>query len=279
MNENVGEAQARKQAIAATFDRGAAEYDQVGEFFTPIGRDLVALAGVATGERVLDVGCGRGAVLFAAADAVGSGGRVVGIDLAERMVTLSAAEARVRGLEHVSVAVGDAERPDFPAASFDAVLAALVLFFLPDPLAALRTYVPLLAPGGRLGFATFAGIDPNFEAAMRALASFVPGGLPSRSDRQGPFSSADGIGQMLATTGYGPPAISERTYETRFTSADEWLAWAWSHGGRVTLERVPTDRLDEATAAAKEAFEGARTSAGDYAIRTSIRFTVASPAG
>jgi hypothetical protein len=49
----------------------------------------------------------------------------------------------------------------------------------------------------------------------------------------------------------------------------------WSHGGRYALERVPAHRLDEAIAAAKMAFEAARTSAGDYAIQTQIRFTIA----
>jgi hypothetical protein len=41
---------------------------------------------------------------------------------------------------------------------------------------------------------------------------------------------------------------------------------------------VPADRLDEATAAARDAFEPARTPDGDYLIRTEIRFTIARPA-
>jgi SAM-dependent methyltransferase len=269
------DAQARRRAIAGLFGRGAADYDQVGEFFTPMARDLVAAARVAVGERVLDLGCGRGAALFAAADAVGPGGHVTGIDLAERMVALTAEDAR--GLPHVSVALGDAEQPDFPAGAFDVVLGALVVFFLTDPVAALRRYATLLAPGGRLGFTTFARNDPNFEAAMRSVAAFVPGGVPKRGTRQGPFGSADGIAELLAAAGYAAPDISERTYETRFRDAEEWLSWTWSHGGRATLERVPADRLDDATAAATEAFQDARTAAGDYAIHTTIRITVARP--
>lgn len=272
------EAQARKQAVAAVFDRGAADYDRVGEFFTPMGRDLVVRAGVTAGERVLDLGCGRGAALFAAAEAVGPTGLVTGIDLAERMVALTAEEATRRGLANVAVAVGDAEDPDFAPGSFDVVLAALVLFFLPDPAVALTRTATLLAPGGRLGFTSFAGNDPIFESAMGALAGFVPGGLPPRNERQGPFGSVDGITALLAAAGYATPDVTERSYETRFASPDEWVTWVWSHGGRAVLERVPADRLDDACAAAKAAFEAARTPAGDYAIRTSIRFTVARPA-
>jgi ubiquinone/menaquinone biosynthesis C-methylase UbiE len=268
----------RKQLVVDVFDRGAPEYEKLGvDFFAPPGRELVAHAEIAAGERVLDVGCGRGAVLFPAADAVGGDGRVVGIDLSPRMVELTAADAAALGLTQVSVVQGDAERPDFPPHSFDAVLAGFVIFFLTDPAATLRVYATLLAPLGRLGFTTFAAQDPVFDAAMRAAGSFVPHALPPRTERQGPFASEDGITGMLGAAGFGDVAIEERTYESRFTDADHWLAWVWSHGGRATLERVPRETLPEAVAAAKAEFAAARTPRGDYALRTTIRFTIARP--
>jgi ubiquinone/menaquinone biosynthesis C-methylase UbiE len=268
-----------KQGIAGVFDRSADVYDQVGvDFFTQFARDLAARAGLAEGERVLDVGTGRGAVLFAAAEAVGPSGRAVGIDISARMAELTQAEANARGLENVTALQGDAEQPDFADGSFDAVLAGLVIFFLPDAPAALNRYRALLVPEGRLAFTTFGAHDPNFEAAMRAVGQFVPGEMPERRDRQGPFGSREGIAEILTSNGYTHPQIEEMTYETRFTDADHWLTWLWSHGSRFTLERVPAERFDEAVAAAKSAFEGARTPAGDYAIHTQIRFTVARPA-
>ena len=271
---------ALKQGIAGVFDRSAETYDQVGvDFFTPLARDLVARAAVRAGERVLDVGAGRGAVVIAAASAVGASGHVVGIDLSAKMAELTQAEVGARGLANVTVAQGDAERPDFANASFDAVLASLVMFFLPDAAAAVRRYAALLAPGGRFGFTTFGTQDPSFDAAMRALGTFVPGGHTTRGERQGPFGSREGITQLVTANGFASPEIDEMTYESRFTDPDHWLAWVWSHGGRHTLEQVPADRLDEAIAAAKLAFEPARTSVGDYAIRTEIRFTIARPLG
>jgi ubiquinone/menaquinone biosynthesis C-methylase UbiE len=276
--DDLADYEMRKQLLVDVFDRGAPEYDQLGvDFFRPPGRELVALAEVSAGERVLDVGCGRGAVLFAAADAVGGGGRVVGIDLSPRMVELTAADAAARGLTQVTVVQGDAERPDFPPHSFGAVLAGLVIFFLTDPATTLRAYARLLAPRGRLGFTTFAAQDPVFDSAMRAAGSFVPDTLPPRAARQGPFASADGITAILGTAGFGDVRIEERTYESRFTDADHWLAWVWSHGGRATLERVPSEALPQALAAAKAEFAAARTPRGDYALRTTVRFTIARP--
>lgn len=270
------DAQAHKQGVAAVFDRGADVYDQLGvDFFTPAARDLVDRAGVGAGERVLDVGTGRGAVLFAAAAAVGDSGHVVGIDLAPRMLELTGSQAAERRLHNVTAVLGDAERPDFPDGAFDAVLAGLVIFFLPDPAAALRRYAALLSPGGRIGFSTFAASDPVFEAAMRTFGRFVPGDVPARDERQGPFGSPDGIRDVVTANGFLAPGIDEAGYVSRFRDADHWLAWVWSHGGRSTLERVPPDRLEEATEAATAVFEAARTPEGSYAIETRIRFTVA----
>jgi ubiquinone/menaquinone biosynthesis C-methylase UbiE len=268
--------QARKSSVAGIFDRSADTYDQVGvDFFAPAGRELVRRADVRPGQRVLDVGCGRGAVLFPAAEAVGPDGAAVGIDLAPRMVELTRQAAAERGLTNVTVAVGDAEQPDFPAESFDAVLAGLVLFFLPDPSAALRRYADILRPGGRLACTTFGANDPVFEATMSAIGASVPGGITPRDSRQGPFGSPDGIREVLTSNGFGDVTVGEVIFESHFADADHWLTWAWSHGGRASLERVPADALTDAVKAAKAEFENARTAAGDYVLRTEFRFTVA----
>ena len=76
-----------KHQVIAGFTRAAARYDTGGtEFFTAIGRRLVDLAGVHAGARVLDVGCGKGAVTLPAARLAGKGGHVTGIDLAGPML-------------------------------------------------------------------------------------------------------------------------------------------------------------------------------------------------
>lgn len=265
-----------KRGIEGIFDRGADTYDQVGvDFFTPAAHDLVARADLRPGERVLDLGTGRGAVLFAAADAIGAGGRAVGLDLSGRMVELTAAEAAARGLQQVTVVRGDAERPDFPDGCFDAIVIGLAIFMLPDAAAAVARYRDLLGDNGRLCFSTFGAQDPNFDAGMTAFGAFVRGDMSQRRDRQGPFGSREGITELLTASGFQPPVIDEVTYESRFADADHWVSWVWSHGGRFTVERIAEDDLAAATAAAKAAFEPARAPSGDYVISTEIRFTVA----
>src|SRR6185369_4388706 len=80
---------------------------------------LMARAALAPGEQVLDVACGTGLVTFAAAEAIGPDGRVVGIDLSERMVEAARRRILKRDISTVSFARMDAEKLDLPEAGFD----------------------------------------------------------------------------------------------------------------------------------------------------------------
>jgi ubiquinone/menaquinone biosynthesis C-methylase UbiE len=110
---------------------------------------LLTLAALQPGERVLELACGTGLVTFPAAEAVGPGGSVVATDISEKMVQFTAAEAARRGLTQVRCARMGAESLEFPDASFDAVLCALGLMYVPEVEAALAEMRRVLVPGGR----------------------------------------------------------------------------------------------------------------------------------
>lgn len=168
--------------MADVFDRAAMTYDAVGvDFFSTVGRILVEDAGIRAGERVLDLGCGRGAVLFPAAERVGPEGSVTGVDLAPTMVQLTAQDAHERGLDHVMVQVMDVQEPSLPEHSYDVVTAYLVVFFLPDPPAALEAWRRLLVPGGRLAMTTFAGDDERWSWLEQVFATDDPAGCRPRA--------------------------------------------------------------------------------------------------
>ena len=110
---------------------------------------LLTLAALQPGERVLELACGTGLVTFPAAEAVGPGGSVVAIDISEKMVQFTAAEAARRGLAQVRCSRMGAESLESPDASFDAVICALGLMYVPDVAAALAEMRRVLVPGGR----------------------------------------------------------------------------------------------------------------------------------
>jgi SAM-dependent methyltransferase len=92
---------------------------------------------------VLDLGCGTGSLALLAVEA---GHRVLGVDLSPRMVE----RARAKLGETATVLAGDAAEPPVGDRRFDVVLVRHVVWTLPDPHAALRRWVSLLRPGGRL---------------------------------------------------------------------------------------------------------------------------------
>src|SRR5215472_14842824 len=97
---------ARKAFIAEGFDLVADTYGTVdGAFFQASAARLVEHAGLHPGDRVLDLGCGRGAVLFAAATAVGPDGYVAGLDLSPGMAHATATDIAARGLRNVTARV------------------------------------------------------------------------------------------------------------------------------------------------------------------------------
>jgi ubiquinone/menaquinone biosynthesis C-methylase UbiE len=258
--------------VIRVFDEAAASYDSVGvDFFTPMGVEVVRRAAIRPGEHVLDVGCGRGAVLLSAASAVGPAGRVVGIDLAPAMVERTAA-ATAAHLPQVSVRVGDAQAPAFEPGSFDVVTAGLVLFFLTDPGAALTAYRELLRPGGRLAFSVFAAFDPRYERAMKALAAHTAS--PQRREQApGIFRSEESLRAALGA--YSAVRITEFTQVSRFAGIEQWLTWVASHGGRAVTSAIPAERRAAATAAAGAELAGARDDDGVIHLTTTIRVVVA----
>jgi ubiquinone/menaquinone biosynthesis C-methylase UbiE len=265
----------RKQWIAGMFDRASDTYDDVGvRFFAVFGRRLVELADVAPGMDVLDVGTGRGAVLFPAAAAVTRTGTVTAIDLAEGMVRRTAADARAEGLHHVDVQLGDAESPDFGAGSFDRVLSSLVIFFLPDPAKALSAYHRLLRPGGRLGLTTF-GVDDDkpWQPVMERMRSFLPPGAPLPGE--GPVGTPDKLDALLRAAGFTAIEAVEEQHVTVLKDAEQWWRFSWSAGLRASLERIPAEDLDSVKREILELVEGIRDGTGQLTFRSALRYTLA----
>ena len=239
--------------IIDVFDRVAGDYDNVGvDFFTPMAAALIRAAAPLPGERVLDLGCGRGAALLPAARAVGPTGRVTGIDLAPGMVSRTA--AATAGMPQVSVATGDAQRPDFPAGSFDLITAAMVLFFLPDPPAALAAYRRLLRPGGRLAFTSFAAHDPRYPLALRVLSRFAAT-PPPEFKPHAMFGSADALRSATTAAGFARTRVSEIDIRSHFRDAGQLVGWIGSHLGRQVLDRVPEQQRGDAVAQVEDALD------------------------
>jgi SAM-dependent methyltransferase len=117
-----------------------------GRQLAPAQRRLLEHAAVQPGERVLDVACGTGSVTLPAAWAVGPEGHVLATDISEAMVRRTAEEAWREGVGWVETRRANAEDPVGSDGTFDVVLCALGLMYVPDPVRALAAMRRALRP-------------------------------------------------------------------------------------------------------------------------------------
>jgi len=264
--------------VDGPFDAHAHELWRAGAFATQSRASMLVARTLdpQPGERVLDIGCGRGAALFPLVERVGGAGHVTGIDLAPGMIAATSHDVASRGLENVSLQVMDAAAPALPEAAYDVVASSLVLFFLPDPAAALVAWRSLLVPGGRLGLATFVPPDPKWKALDAVFRPYLPQHvLAARtSGAAGPFDTDEGVAGLMRAAGFAEVMTIRSEVSVVFTDADQWHAFSWSHGQRVMWESVPEAERETVQAQAYQVLDAGRDDDGALRLTQGIRYTL-----
>jgi ubiquinone/menaquinone biosynthesis C-methylase UbiE len=114
-----------------------------------VANATLALLALKPGDRVVDVGCGSGALIPRLCAEVGKAGHVLGIDYAEGFVREARARIEASGLSDVAtVELGDASSLKLPPSSFNAAHCERLLMHLVDPDLAIREMVRVVRPGG-----------------------------------------------------------------------------------------------------------------------------------
>jgi ubiquinone/menaquinone biosynthesis C-methylase UbiE len=223
-----------------TYDAVAPTYDRIhAPRFAEPARDLVAAAGVAGGQRVLDVGSGTG-VLAEAAEA--AGGRAVGIDRSVPMLETGRRDRR--GLRLVA-----AEAIDLPFRdrTFDVVLGNFVLAHFGKVDTALFDLKRVLRPQGRIGFTAWSdGRDAYQDAWLQLVEGVVPrdmlapayGAAAPGHER---FKRPDAVEETLRDAGFRNVRIDRKRYQWSY-ARDELVEGL----GTWTVGRFVRNMLGEA---------------------------------
>jgi|SRR5580658_6271480 ubiquinone/menaquinone biosynthesis C-methylase UbiE len=231
---------------AATYNAASDHFDDPAlSFWDRFGQRTVERLGLSPGEIVLDVCCGSGASALPAAARVAPDGRVIGVDLSDRLIDLCRAKAAMRGLRNVEVRWGDMEHLDFPDESFDAVVCVFGLFFADDMSSAASGLWRLVRPGGRLAITTWG--PRMFEPGSGAFWEAVRAVRPDLHRTYAPWDrivEPESLGQVLRDAGVPLSTVEAEAARHPLRSPEDWWSIVLGSGFRATV-----DQLGPATAA------------------------------
>lgn len=206
------------------WNRVAGGWEKWDRFFDEqmafLNHRLVGDARLRPGLHVLDLGSGTGYPAILAAQTVGVDGSVVGIDLAEQMLTVAERKATRLGLHNVTFKVGDVTTLPFESASFDAVTSRFCLMFLPEIPKAAVEIARVLRPGAWVAAAVWSAPEknPSIGLSMAAVKQVI--------DLPPPDPMAPGIFRLAQPGDFA--GMLERAGLTDIT--DQEFFGEWSYG-------------------------------------------------
>lgn len=179
---------------------------------------IISAAAITTSDDVLDVGCGTGALTR---EVVKSAGSATGLDLSESMLGVARQVCPTVTFQQGNVA----ELP-FDDSSFDAVVSAFMLMFVPDPKQAVGEMRRVLRPGGRLAAGIWQGLDNNpvYDALVESTREVVDD--KSADSMAWPFTmgDVDRLSDILGVDGVGDVSIEPHDGYAKFPSVEDLVS-------------------------------------------------------
>lgn len=242
------------------------EADRFDVMLAPFGRRLLVVTALMPGERVLDVGCGNGAISREAARAVGQSGQVTGLDLSGPMLEVARRRAQEEGIDATFIQ-GDAQTASLDP-PVDVVVSRFGVMFFDDPVAAFANLAKATRPGGRLCFVCWQEMFANEWLAVPSMAIVAHVGIPELPEpgAPGPFAFADTerTTDILGSAGWSEVTIEEHREGMRMgRDPEEVVAFMLSDEmGRRVVEGKDPAAVKAGTEAAIEALRPFATPEG-----------------
>ncbi len=187
----------------------------------PLADDLVAIAAIRPGERVLDIACGTGVVTRLASQRVGTDGTVAGLDVDPGMLAV-ASSTTPPGMA-IEWHKASAETMPLPDASFDVVLCQMGLQFVPDKPTALREMYRVLVPGGRLILNVPGPTPPLLAIMAEELARHIGAEAAGFVNHVFSLHETAVVKDLVAGAGFRDVSVRSDTKSLRLPAPEEFL--------------------------------------------------------
>lgn len=249
-----------KGGIIKLWDKVAPTFSKIGpRYWDNFGNRLVELASIKKGAKVLDIGSGRGSVLFPLIKKVGEHGSIIGIDISEVMIKESYKEIHQQGIQNVKLMTMDAETLNFIDNSFDNILGGFVISYLLFTDTKLNGVLRVLKEGGEVGFSIW-GIQEDTKWIKGLFNTYLDLNPAFEDVKKNPkvikFDTAESVRKILMEAGFKNIKVFEEKKVVIYKSKEEWWQEMWSNAIRRVLEQVREKGNDKLEYFKNDAFQG-----------------------
>lgn len=243
-----------------SFQVSAEAYDRfMGRFSVRLAPVFADFAGVESGMRVADVGCGPGALTSELASRVGAAS-VAGADPAPMFV--EACAARVPGAD---IRRAPAEQLPFDDDGFDAALAQLVVSFMRDAAAGVAEMRRVVRPGGRVAFCSWGMGEHGMLQVIWSAAAELAGKPVDASESSMRYRTSDELIALAGAAGLTEVETEQLTADASYEGAEDFLTSMQTASGPVGDYYGRLD--EERRAALHAAIEKRLPSGGPFTLR------------
>jgi len=229
-----------KLKVAAAYNSASDHFDDTPlAFWDRYGRRTVDRLSLSPGDVVLDVACGTGASALPAAEVVGPKGRVIAVDLAERLLEIGRAKAEQRDLKNIEFTYGDMTALPFPDSYFDAVICVFGIFFVADMAKQVGELWRMVRPGGQLAVTTWGPhwCAPLYEVWRRAVRAVRPD-LYNPVNPWDRVTEPEALAELMKNGGVPNARITAESGSQALRSPEDWWTLILGNGTRGTMDAM-----------------------------------------
>jgi ubiquinone/menaquinone biosynthesis C-methylase UbiE len=231
-----------REGFQSRFDQVADVYDSPSlRAFVSVANRVVELAGLGSGQTVVDACTGTGHAAVAAARVVGPAGRVIAVDASGQMCAKTREKALAMGLANIDVREGDAAVLPFADGSMDAVISSSAVYTLPDIPSVMREWRRVLKPAGRLAFSTLGtAADSLYLDLLRKYGMALPPGLPFER-----VNTSEKCASLVQEAGFVEIETRTEAFGYYLGSVEECWDIIWNTGARIPLTYLPPQVVEQ----------------------------------